>query len=268
MPKYSKAKEIDQNQWVISLNKEEEKVYAEMRDAEDVWIDKCQQRGCGVMDLDRRRYLVQVPQGVDLPGFDEMLETRAAFAELAHKIAQEQGKKPTVGNRTTEMPQWYSGDFAHDENSLKPAPAVRIRTRTQTAYRGGALTVEEALSTLGEHVKKLQGFRDNANQLKKKDRIAALEERLNYAEEDARVLMNILNPDGVFARWKSGSALKINVKVAGQKSLTLTMPAILLVPVERPLVVEDAPKRAPKTGSAVLIDELKFFDIFSATETH
>lgn len=262
--KYSKPSDIDQKQWLIQLDEGAKKSYAEMREKEEEWLKKCEEKGCLVKDIGRRRWLVQVPVSLTLPSFDEAGAARLEYAEMAASLAAEQGKKLTVGSRTSEMPQWVNGTFLGEP---PPLPVNRIRTREQAAYRGGALKINDAIKYLIHRFEVTSNQRDNANQKYKHQRVLEFDQNLSEIEKDLAALKKLLNKK-VFARAKSGDALKINVKREGEASFTVSMPAVLLVPVVSHIDVAVAPKRAPRAGTPVLLKSLRYFDIYSALDKH
>lgn len=261
---YSKPENIDEKQWLIEIGEDATAAYAAMRKAEDEWLKSCEDAGCHVDDIGRRRWLVQVTQTNNLPSFSEVAATRIAYAEIAASLAAEQGKRPTVGSRTTELPQWVNGTYVGEE---PPPPVTRIRIREQAAYRGGALKINDAIECLTNRFGVVSDQRDNANKKYKHENVLALDQKLTEIESDLKVLKRFLGKN-VFARAKSGSALKINVKREAEPSFTVSMPAVLLVPVIECLEVEQAPTRAPRIGTPVTLENLNYFDVFSGLEVH
>lgn len=261
---YSKPENIDEKQWLIEIDEDATAAYAAMRKAEYEWVEKCKGNGCKVDDIGRRRWLVQVTQANSLPSFFEVAATRVAYAEIAASLAADQGKRPTVGTRTTEMPQWVGGTYIGGE---PPPPVSRIRIREQAAYRGGALKINDAIEYLTNKFGVVSDQRDNANKKYKHENVLALDQKLGEIERDLKALKRFLGKK-VFARAKSGHALKINVKREGEPSFTVSMPAVLLVPVFKHLEVEQAPTRAPRVGTPVTLENLNYFDVFSGLEVH
>lgn len=256
---------LDVTPWVVNLDDNTYRAYAVMRIAEKDWMAAAQAAGCSLRPLPHdRRVVVLVPPDTELPPHDQMAATRAEYAEHLRQLAAEQGKEATVGARSASMPHWVGdGPIGADRPSYE---ATRVTWRTQTAYRAGKLTAEEALDYLRRRRNRQEEVLNNAVEQYRKDRIGRLEDRLAAADQAYQAAADFLQHNtAVNARVVSGVALKITVSgraADGKKvGFTSSLPAIALVPAAQDCAVEPAPtrNRAGRVHVLARFDNVEFY---------
>ena len=260
---------LDVTPWVVELDPDTGRAYALMREAEDAWLQDAEAKGCQLHYLPHdRRVVVLVPPDTALPDHAAMANTRAEYADRLRQLAAEQGKKSGVGARSASMPHWVGGEG-------KEAPlgadrpeyeAFRVTYRTQTAYRAGQLTAEQALDYLRRRRDRQEEVLNNAVEQYRKDRIDRLEDRLEEVDQAYQAAADFLQRNtAVNARLVSGVALKITVAgrdVDGKKvGFTSSLPAIALVPAAQDCTVEPAPtrNRAGRVRVLARFDNVEFY---------
>lgn len=238
---------LDVKPWVVDLDDDAYRAYVVMRIAEQEWLAAAQDAGCSLRPLPHdRRVVVLVPATTELPPHDHMAATRTEYAERLRALAAEQGKQATVGARSASLPEWVGGGPIGSERPLYEA--ARITWRTQTAYRAGRLTAEEALGYLMGRRNRHEDVLNNAIQQYRHDRVERLEERLAAADQAYQAAADFLQRNtSVNARLVSGVALKITVAgrdLEGKRvGFTSSLPSLALVPAAPDCTVEQAPTR-------------------------
>lgn len=257
---------LDVTPWVVELDDDTHRAYAVMRIAEEEWLAAAQDAGCSLRALPHdRRVVVLVPPDTALPDHAAMAATRAEYAERLQALAAEQGKQATVGARSASMPHWVGGETPLEANR-PPYEATKVTYRTQTAYRAGKLTAEQALDYLRRRRDRQEDVLNNAVEQYRKDRINRLEDRLAAIDQAYQAAADFLQRNtAVNARVVSGVALKITVSgraADGKKvGFTSSLPAIALVPAGPDCVVEPAPtrNRAGRVRVLARFDNVEFY---------
>lgn len=256
---------LDVTPWVVELDPDTGRAYALMREAEDAWLQDAEASGCQLHYLPHdRRVVVLVPPDTALPDHAAMAATRAEYAERLRALAAEQGKQATVGARSASLPHWIDGSPIGAQRP--PYEATRVTWRTQTAYRAGKLTAEQALDYLRRRRNRQEEVLNNAVEQYRKDRIERLEARLAAVDRAYQAAVDFLQRNtAVNARLVSGVALKITVTgrdAGGTKfGFTSSLPAIALVPSGPDCTVEPAPtrNRAGRVKVLARFDNVEFY---------
>lgn len=260
---------LDVTPWVVELDDDTHRAYAVMRETEEMWLAAAQDAGCSLRTLPHdRRVVVLVPAGITLPDHAAMANTRAEYAERLRALAAEQGKKSGVGARSASMPHWVGGEEKQTplEANRPEYEAFKVTYRTQTAYRAGQLTAEQALDYLRRRRDRQEEVLNNAVEQYRKDRIDRLEERLSEVDQAYQAAADFLQHNtAVNARLVSGVALKITVAgrdADGKKvGFTTSLPSIALVPAAPDCTVEPAPtrNRAGRVRVLARFDNVEFY---------
>lgn len=241
-------RDLSTEQYILEMDEDLSSAYQEMRDAEREWVEACDGKaGIEVLELSGRRWLIVVDPRSALPDYSEMERTRAVFSEQAQTAAQEQKKMPTIGTRTTKMPEWAGGGLIHIES--RPLwVADRVRWRRHEAYRGSAITVEEALDLLSKRFETFRGYLTRAKLNHQTQRIERLKQRCDEIESAYEELARLASAKGEFAALvRSGHSLRLSIRGRDEDnekiSIDESIPSITLVPGTSETVIEEAPKR-------------------------
>lgn len=220
--------QLETKQYIVELDDEAKKVYAEMAETESTWLDECLDAGATVRRIGSNRYprfVVCVPPGVILPDQSEMADTKYRWLEMAQELARQQGKKDSIGTRSASMPVWI-GPQDHT--------VYEVRHRSTTAYRGARLTFDDAVEYI-QFVRERQLEKIGiAEAHYKHDRVKGYKALIEKIDLGLSLLRKI-NPRQYSARIFSGHACKITVKSKlpdGTKaSISDSVPRIALVSV-------------------------------------
>lgn len=244
-------KDLSTEPYILEMDETLSQFYQEMRDAEKEWVESCdKKKGIQVVEFSGRRWLIVVDQQAALPDYSDMARTRAVFAEQAQVAAQEQKKMPTIGTRTTQMPEWAGGGLMHIQSRPRYV-ADRVRWRRHEAFRGSAITVKEALELLSKRFQTFEGYRKNASHNRQRQRVERLQQRCEEIESAYEKLEALANENGDFAAMvRSGHSLRLSIRGRDEHdqkiSIDESIPAITLVPGNSETVIEEAPKRTRK----------------------
>lgn len=256
---------LDTTPWLVELDADTARAYSIMREAEERWLEALQINGCKLHHLPHdRRVVVLVPISSKLPSHKEMANSRSDYIYLLRQLAAEQNKEATVGARSGSLPHWIGGDVI---GSRRPKFEVtRVRWRTQTAYRAGNMTPEQAISYLKGRRDRQEAILANAEANYRKDRLDRLKEKLLEVNQAYIKALDFVqnNPD-IKARVISGTAIKLSVYGKDKKgqsvSFQASLPSIALVSAAECCTFEEAPKRERSGRVSVMarFDNVEFY---------
>lgn len=256
---------LDTTPWLVELDADTTRAYSVMREAEDRWLEALQVNGCELHYLPHdRRVVALVPTSLELPSHTEMANTRNDYISLLRQLASEQGKEATVGARSGSLPHWVGGDAI---GSHRPKyEAVRVRWRTQTAYRAGNMSPEQAINYLKGRRDRQEAILANAEKNYRKDRLDRLKDKLLEVDQAyIKALDFVQQNPSIKARVISGTAIKLSVyaKDSEGKSVSFqaSLPSIALVSAADGCTFEESPKRE-RTGRVRVIarfDNIEFY---------
>lgn len=255
--------------WLVDLPPEARSVYAGMRQAEQAWMATSIKRGCTPVHGPTRSAVLLVPPGVEPPPIDE--RHHAAWGEVCREAAVMQGKRLTIGSRTSTPPSWLWPDGSW--RGQRPADEiVELRQRTSLAARGQRISAAQALDYLSSRATALEAAVANSRRNGQQKRAAEQAERLEDAQAslaEARALVARAEAAGehVSAQIVSGKAWKLHAKWRGGAAFSFGVPAVGILPVADGVTCEDAPSRTRATEGReiVVADVVRFIFHRSAT---
>ena len=255
--------------WLVDLPPEARSVYAGMRQAEKKWLAASIKLGCTPVHGPTRSAVLLVPPGVEPPPIDE--QHHAQWADVCREAAAKQGKRLTIGSRTSTPPSWlwpdgsWHGQRPDDE-------IVELRQRTSLAARGQRISAAQALDYLSGRAAALEKAVANSRRNGQQKRAAEQEERLEDAQASlaqARDLVSRAEAAGehVSAQIVSGKAWKLHAKWRGGAAHSFGVPAVGILPVADGVTCEDAPSRTRATeGREIVVADVVRFVFHRSAE--
>jgi hypothetical protein len=250
---------LDNARWLVVLDDHMRKVYAQMREQEEAYLDSLKAAGATVLRFEKpgaddnevsgRRALVLVPPAMKMPSPKKLVAHVAEWRDTLAAAAARQDLEPTVGVRGASLPVWLGPNGA-DVPFTEPRPAYAATVVThhlQRAFRGARLEPDDALVTLRERVERTEAAIQHSIAHSKKDRIARQQEardNLNGAITHLTALMS----QGCIAsvRIQSGLSWRINIKCEDGSSFASTIATIGLIPGAADATIKEARTRTTK----------------------
>lgn len=251
--------QLDTQQYLVTIDDDAARHYAEMRSAEDQWLDECKQAGCHLVRSQRRQAVVLVPPGVQLPDIDTSFYQK--WAEIAAVLAAEQGKCATVGSRSSQPPTWLNLDGSRAPLSDPPDYRVqRLRYRTAQAARGARMSADDAIVYVNGLIERANARISSSQQHGHKKRLPAQRERLTGLQHDLRHLQTMatkarLNDQLISVQVLSGDGWRITARTTDRHSIHGSITTIRLMPCVTNPTIEPAGTRQRQSSA---VDSVTF----------
>lgn len=236
------VEKLDPTPWVVSLTEKDLIVYSAMVQEESKYLTALQDLGCQIIrpskidpdtgeQIPVRRALVVVPEGIDLPAPDELIAGVSAWRNTVESAAQQQDKRDTVGKRGATLPVWLGE--SDDTPFTDPQPgyiAAKVTHHQQAAYRGAALTAEDAKALLSKRLDGQHAAVAHSRAKGKRSRIAAQKRRIGELADAITRLSAYESQDcEMSVRLHSGHAWRIAIRTVDKRSFSSSVATIALV---------------------------------------
>ncbi|NOG32850.1 hypothetical protein HLB35_15755 [Halomonas sp. TBZ9] len=251
--------QLDTAPYLVVMKDEAARLYARMRELEDEWLEACERRGCTLVRSGRRQCVVLTPQPAALPDLD--IKPYTEWAEAAAKLAEEQGKKDSVGSRSSQAPTWITLDGARSPLSEAPPNyyVQRLRYRTAQAARGARLGPDDALEYIRGLVARASSSLDSSYKHGHKDRVSKQKERLARLQDDLTAFQKLVTTARqqnllISVQALSGKAWKITARTSDKNSISTSVTTIAAMPCTADVLVEPAGSRNRSSRAIKQVD--------------
>lgn len=238
--------QLDPSDYVVTLTAQDRVVFAQLRIAEDDFLNALQKKGCRIVRSDTtRRALVVLPDTASLPSTESLSVAVATWRETLSQAAIDQNKRDTVGIRSASMPIFFdaAGSPIGIENARPDYVARAITTQTQQAYRGAVLTAEEAYEVLKNRHRRLLNTIGNSDKAGQRAREQKQIQTASEMEKHLKALSDFMSSgSGISVRVLSGKAFRVRVR-HDQGAFSTSITNIAIVPGSTKTTVEPARTR-------------------------
>lgn len=243
------SEKLDTSPYIVSLDDKDARSYLHMREKEDAWLTQCEQAGCTLVRSKGRQCVVLAPLNILLPELD--LAPYQAWRDTVSALAEAQGKKASVGSRSSTPPTWLTLEGQRwPLSETRPDYLIcSLRYRYTRAARGAKMTADDALDYTQALIVRAEKALESSQRHGQKKRIPAQEQRLERLLGDQSALHQLITHARQRTRLigvqvLSGDAWKITAKTTDKRSITTSISTIAVMPSSTVLpTVEPAPTR-------------------------
>ena len=247
------SQQLETAPYLVTLEGDAAQHYTRMRQREVDWLKECKQQGCTIVWSGRRQSVVLAPQPEMLPQLD--LTPYHKWREVAVALAEEQGKKSTVGSRSSQAPTWITSGGGRAPLS-DPPPNYRIqrlRYRTAQAARGARIGPNEAIQYVGELIRRAESSVQSSYRYGHKNRIADQKERVDRLNNDFDAFRRLVikaqrHGQLISVQALSGKAWRITARTTDKQSIHASISTIAVMPCTNDVLIEPASTRQRRSN--------------------
>lgn len=243
----SETNVFDTSPFMVTLDDDQKKLYAQLHRLESLWVDACLSNECKVVYVGNKtqRYLV-INQIDNLPEIAEIERMAIELNKSLKSAAKSQGKSVKVGTRSLEPIFWLTPNGRYSFKETPDEVAVKILHSQVVASRGAYQPVQVALNWLENAKSTMETAIANSKANHQHNRVKEQAARLAVITsqlEDVKAIVVEYKAENLLFKFTSGVNDKYRVFAASGANHCSTVGRIALVFGKQDLVVKTSPKR-------------------------